>query len=211
MSARSAQASQESSTVAVRCEAAYYCGKDCQVADWKTRKLGGKKAATIAESSRSREEVLQPAIDASKLCGNCQKAGAKLACAKCMVAVYCDRECQKKGWKTHRNNCFEDTALARKQMKESLKNEGATLESRFMAAVCFGQLAAARQYYSLGADIKGTGKSLAAVSSAVAGRHLEILKFVVEEVVIHVHSIGCTAFYSIDTETAQAAALPSLH
>jgi len=106
-----------------------------------------------------------------------------------MVAVYCDRECQKKGWKTHRNNCFEDTALARKQMKESLKNEGATLESRFMAAVCFGQLAAARQYYSLGADIKGTGKSLAAISSAVAGRHLEILKFVVEEVGIHVDSL----------------------
>ena len=99
-----------------------------------------------------------------------------------MVAVYCDRECQKKGWKTHRNNCFEDTALARKQMKESFKNEGATLESRFMAAVCFGQLAAARQYYSLGADIKGTGKSLAAISSAVAGRHSEMLKFLVEEV-----------------------------
>ncbi|CAK4029829.1 Hypothetical predicted protein [Lecanosticta acicola] len=39
-------------------------------------------------------------------CGNCDKTDISLKkCAKCMSVSYCDRECQKSHWKTHKKVC----------------------------------------------------------------------------------------------------------
>lgn len=38
-------------------------------------------------------------------CDHCGKRGAKLRCGKCKKVTYCARDCQAKGWKTHKFAC----------------------------------------------------------------------------------------------------------
>ncbi|KAH7074076.1 hypothetical protein FB567DRAFT_536624 [Paraphoma chrysanthemicola] len=41
----------------------------------------------------------------SKPCSTCSGGPAKRRCSRCKAAYYCDRNCQKSDWKTHRNVC----------------------------------------------------------------------------------------------------------
>ena len=38
-------------------------------------------------------------------CGHCGKAGAAKVCGRCQVTCYCNRSCQKDGWKKHKKQC----------------------------------------------------------------------------------------------------------
>lgn len=41
-----------------------------------------------------------------KVCRNCQKESTDLLrCSKCREANYCDQECQKKDWQSHKSYC----------------------------------------------------------------------------------------------------------
>ncbi|EOA88138.1 uncharacterized protein SETTUDRAFT_108236 [Exserohilum turcica Et28A] len=41
----------------------------------------------------------------SKPCTTCSGQHARRRCSRCKAAYYCDRNCQKSDWKTHRNIC----------------------------------------------------------------------------------------------------------
>ncbi|KAF2848660.1 hypothetical protein T440DRAFT_400759, partial [Plenodomus tracheiphilus IPT5] len=41
----------------------------------------------------------------SKPCTTCSGQPARRRCSRCKSAYYCDRNCQKSDWKTHRNAC----------------------------------------------------------------------------------------------------------
>ncbi|KAH9876660.1 hypothetical protein J1614_003792 [Plenodomus biglobosus] len=41
----------------------------------------------------------------SKPCTTCSGQPARRRCSRCKAAYYCDRNCQKSDWKTHRNAC----------------------------------------------------------------------------------------------------------
>jgi len=43
--------------------------------------------------------------DASDGCATCWEAGAKLKCSKCLMVKYCNQECQKLHWSTHKKQC----------------------------------------------------------------------------------------------------------
>ena len=38
-------------------------------------------------------------------CANCGKEGAKKRCGGCKVTHYCDHDCSKQHWKTHKQDC----------------------------------------------------------------------------------------------------------
>ena len=42
----------------------------------------------------------------SNTCGNCSSKASKV-CSKCKIVYYCNRECQKAHWKTHKLECVE--------------------------------------------------------------------------------------------------------
>lgn len=44
-------------------------------------------------------------------CSNCDKAGAKKRCSKCLIAYYCNRDCQRGHWKKHKKECGEKEKL----------------------------------------------------------------------------------------------------
>ena len=40
-------------------------------------------------------------------CGFCRESGASHKCAKCLSKFYCNKECEKKHYKKHRDYCFD--------------------------------------------------------------------------------------------------------
>ena len=42
-----------------------------------------------------------------KVCFLCLEP-SKLKCSKCLTIQYCSKECQKKDWKIHKNNCKDN-------------------------------------------------------------------------------------------------------
>ena len=47
---------------------------------------------------------LNPLIAMNKVCFLCLNP-SRLKCSRCLTIQYCSKECQKKDWKVHRNNC----------------------------------------------------------------------------------------------------------
>ena len=41
-------------------------------------------------------------------CLTCDKKGIEKKCSKCKSVYFCDRECQRKAWKTHKKHCGRD-------------------------------------------------------------------------------------------------------
>jgi tetratricopeptide (TPR) repeat protein len=46
-----------------------------------------------------------PLAEAAAACSHCHKTGATSRCSVCKSALYCDRACQHKGWKSHKLGC----------------------------------------------------------------------------------------------------------
>tara|TARA_B100001123_G_C14854219_1_gene845327 strand:- start:347 stop:712 length:366 start_codon:yes stop_codon:yes gene_type:complete len=46
----------------------------------------------------------------SNTCGNCSSKALKV-CSKCKIVYYCNRECQKAHWKTHKFECVERRSI----------------------------------------------------------------------------------------------------
>lgn len=73
-------------------------------------------------SDRYSRDLLSPQLDSLRLnracgaCGkSCEEAGAKLkTCGRCQAAYFCSRECQKRAWPEHKEEC-ERLAAERKQ------------------------------------------------------------------------------------------------
>ena len=45
----------------------------------------------------------------NKVCILCLEP-SKLKCSRCLTAQYCGKECQKKDWKVHKNNCKDNNS-----------------------------------------------------------------------------------------------------
>src|SRR5258708_3387937 len=57
-------------------------------------------------------------------CDNCREALANpMVCGRCKVAPYCNKECQKSHWKTHKQICCIDIELTPKEKMIELSNE----------------------------------------------------------------------------------------
>ncbi|KJA26604.1 hypothetical protein HYPSUDRAFT_36318 [Hypholoma sublateritium FD-334 SS-4] len=71
-------------------------------------------------------------------CSFCHKAQRdKLVCAKCKVAAYCSKECQKKQWPSHKLVCQQSTAAAKLKLVTTLTanyNTECTLMYTFVLA-----------------------------------------------------------------------------
>lgn len=50
------------------------------------------------------------ADSSSSTCANCGKAGATARCGRCKKVAYCDNDCQKASWRSHKKDCFEPDA-----------------------------------------------------------------------------------------------------
>ncbi len=81
-----------------QCKKALYCSRTCQSKDWKKHKQNCKP--------KKQEEKKQ-----ERTCCYCGKSEQESAqkklsrCSQCKKALYCDRSCQRSGWKTHKENC----------------------------------------------------------------------------------------------------------
>ena len=64
-------------------------------------------------------ELFEPLIDSTqdlRTCLHCLKMAPKMRhCSGCRWARYCDRECQKASWRTHRTECCPDHSLPKYQ------------------------------------------------------------------------------------------------
>ena len=56
-------------------------------------------------------------VDALRTCKGCGKEAKKVSrlmrCGGCMVAVYCNRDCQKRAWRDHKLDCVRIVAAAK--------------------------------------------------------------------------------------------------
>mmetsp|Transcript_30301 Transcript_30301/g.72069 ORF Transcript_30301/g.72069 Transcript_30301/m.72069 type:complete len:456 (-) Transcript_30301:283-1650(-) len=117
-----------------RCLQASYCGAECQKAAWKGHKkscaslkdlvqkvqkdlLQKVQAAPSLLEGHSEKELLAMAAamvkakevtKAMPCCSHCGKQGEDLKrCLRCMLVSYCGAECQRAGWKMHKQSCNE--------------------------------------------------------------------------------------------------------
>eukprot|EP00929_Paragymnodinium_shiwhaense_P118710 TRINITY_DN9062_c0_g1_i2.p1 TRINITY_DN9062_c0_g1~~TRINITY_DN9062_c0_g1_i2.p1 ORF type:complete len:228 (+),score=53.91 TRINITY_DN9062_c0_g1_i2:84-767(+) len=92
------------------------------------------RAADILEAMGSRPsmERMGCKVTSAQVCMSCGRDPAPKTCSGCSVASYCDAECQKKHWKTHKNICSK------------LKNAEAELyqakDEEFAKEVCIGKM-----------------------------------------------------------------------
>lgn len=90
------------------------CGKLAQ-AKWivylKFIKLGGYMSYRSACSEVCKYKVLQEAEETGPIhrsCWSCRATipqGKSMRCSQCKIAYYCNVECQKKDWLTHKEKC----------------------------------------------------------------------------------------------------------
>ena len=103
------------------------------------------------------------------VCFCCHTSEAQLFCGKCRVATYCNRECQKRGWTQHKENC---AALAIQRMAQ---------KSPLYAAAAIGDLRVVQQLVSEGANLNkaDTLGGTPLFVSCMSG-HLSVVRFLVE-------------------------------
>lgn len=63
-----------------------------------------RKAASI-ESNKKRQQAIS--TGQINICDHCGQSGFTKLCARCCVAQYCGKECQKMDWESHRKVCKE--------------------------------------------------------------------------------------------------------
>ena len=80
------------------CKTVRYCDVQCQKKAWKSH----KKVCSKPKPEKSSPET----GESSKACDFCGKTPVELQrCAACQEVRYCDKLCQKRDWKSHRENC----------------------------------------------------------------------------------------------------------
>jgi hypothetical protein len=80
-----------------------YCTKECRDADWKDHcKICVEKASLKKLSLNS--DTVKEKVD-SLFCSVCGADDSLMLCSKCKVQRYCNTECQKKDWRSHKHHC----------------------------------------------------------------------------------------------------------
>ena len=99
-----------------RCKTVVYCAPACQSRDWSKHK-GSCVAAVVDDSaaavsstaaattaSRAAEKISLETPEFGLCAANCGKP-AILRCSGCLGTFYCGKECQKRVWKQHKEQC----------------------------------------------------------------------------------------------------------
>ena len=94
------------------CKSVWYCNVQCQKKDWKSHKQCCGKSGE-AENGQDTGEGLSSSLTlsttedlVSKVCSSCGKKGPDLLkCSVCKSVWYCNVQCQKKDWKSHKQCC----------------------------------------------------------------------------------------------------------
>jgi len=97
-----------------RCNQAWYCGRDCQLKDWKAHKKFCKKKAAFVNDTQAKDGGMSGNKTGSEgihTCGLCHKE-AKKSCSQCKQVWYCDQICQGKHWRLHKRKCKKSTTSA---------------------------------------------------------------------------------------------------
>lgn len=97
-----------------QCGVAQYCDTECQVNHWQQHKLECKTLSRLGSSfakhhSTTDDPTSLPLGGLSKCesCAFCGSCSAKLrSCTRCGKTKYCGKECQRKHWNDHKNNCL---------------------------------------------------------------------------------------------------------
>ena len=67
--------------------------------------LPGASMANLWKRILPAEDFIFRDDDDVKRCAACGKGDARLLCTRCRAVRYCDRGCQRQGWKAHKSNC----------------------------------------------------------------------------------------------------------
>ena len=139
-------------------------------------------------------------------CQRCHKSGEKLMfCGKCKNARYCDRECQRIDWKSHKENCElcglsrdttknplylaiseGDLRLVRKLVEEDRIDVNMTSDTTnttaLQAAASFGHLPIVQYLLQHGADLHKTdNRGLTVLHGAAQNGHIAVVRYLVEQ------------------------------
>ena len=82
------------------CKTVWYCNVQCQKKAWKShKKVCNKTKPETAPSGTGESSTL-------KACNFCGKTQVQLQrCAACQEVRYCGTQCQRRDWRSHRENC----------------------------------------------------------------------------------------------------------
>ena len=91
----------------------------------------------IEKSGQHRKDFVEKRQMRSQVgiqCSNCGKRGAKKMCASCDASYYCDAECQRRHWKTHKVICNTIKELSDREAEE-FKFKNTEQERRYVELV----------------------------------------------------------------------------
>lgn len=91
-----------------KCKAVTYCSRRCQEDDWPEHRqyCSGKAQVEVEGEVVTEPNATTAESSACGACGREEEEGDKLLlCSGCHSVKYCDRECQRAAWKTHKATC----------------------------------------------------------------------------------------------------------
>ena len=105
-----------------RCQSVQYCNQECQKKHWKEHKKycgspdkqRGELHSRSCYDIEAKAQATTIASRSAKCCYCFQPSETFISCAKCNMVQYCNKHCQLKHWKEHRNVCNGST-LAKKE------------------------------------------------------------------------------------------------